>query len=138
VLTMQTTAEPKQKPRTWGFRFFLSDALVIGILMVAAAVLRRMEHPLWWLLIIVAGHFFLFCNIFRVRRRFELVWAGLFLVNSTLWVWSGNLNWILVVGTQLPVTVCVIVMEIRSHRYHGIFAQYVNPRLDDYLEGKIP
>lgn len=37
----------------------------------------------WWLGFIVAfvvGHFFVFCNIFRVARPLELAWSGVFVV----------------------------------------------------------
>jgi hypothetical protein len=130
--------EPKHKPRTWGFRFFATDAVVIGVLAAAAIGLQRTENPLWWMLIVVAVHFFLFCNVFRVRRSFETVWAALFLANSALWLWLENLNWLYLLAIQLTITFCVIVAELRSHRYHGVFATRANPRLNDYLEGSIP
>lgn len=84
--------ESTHRPRTWGFRFFATDAGVIGVLAVGAIVLHRIENPLWWILIVVAGHFFLFCNIVSTRRSFELVWAGLFAVNTVGWLWYGTMN----------------------------------------------
>ena len=29
-----------------------------------------------WILPCALGHFFLFCNVFRVRRNYELAWTG--------------------------------------------------------------
>jgi hypothetical protein len=130
--------ESQHRPRTWGFRLSATDAVVICIFGVAAGVLQRLETPLWWMLLIVAGHFFLFCNVFRVRRSFEVGWAAWFLVNSAVWLWLGNLDWLGVLAAQLPVTACLVLAELRSDRYHGIFAQRTNPRLNDYLEGRIP
>lgn len=124
--------------RTWGLRFSASDAAVIGIFIAAAFVLRRMENPLWWMLGIVAGHFFLFCNILRARRRLELWWSGLFLVNFVFWFWLGKLDWLHVFTAQMPITAGVALIETQSSRYHGIFAKQANPRLNDYLEGRIP
>jgi len=131
--------EPKHKPRTWGFRFFATDAVAIGAFGMAAFVLHRIEQPLWWMLVIVAGHFFLFCNVVRARRSFEVAWAGLFLVNSAVWLWTGDdLDWLRVILIQLPITAGLVIAELRSDRYHGVFARRTNPRLDDYLKGRIP
>jgi hypothetical protein len=130
--------ERTQRTRTWGFRFFAIDAVVIGALAAAAMALRQIENPLWWLVILVAGHFFLFCNIIRIRRRFELIWAGLFIANIGVWLWLGELGWIGVLCVQLPITVFLVFLELRSARYHGVLARRTNPRLNDYLQGKIP
>src|SRR5215471_16522831 len=125
--------DPTHRPRSWGFRFSATDAVVIGVCAAAAFALQRLANPLWWLLLVVAGHFFLFCNIFRVRRSFELFWAACFLVNCALWLLLGRLGAFPVLATQLPLTALVIFMEVRSDRYHGIFAIRANPRLNDYL-----
>lgn len=130
--------EPAHRPRTWGFRFFATDAVVIGVLAAAAIVLHQIENPLSWILIVVAGHFFLFCNIVRIRRTFEVVWAGLFISNIAAWLWFAELSWIRVLCVQLPITACLIFAETRSARYHGVLAPRTNPRLNDYLAGKIP
>lgn len=131
-------SDPKRPTRTWGCRFFVTDALALGSFVTAAMALRRMGSPLWWLLALVAGHFFLFCNVFRVRRRLELGWAIVFLINSGAWLWWGRLEWLNVLACQLPITVGCIGAEVRSRQYHGLFARRVNPNLDDYLEGRIP
>jgi hypothetical protein len=130
--------ERTHNARSWGFRFFATDAVVIGVLAAAAIALRRIENPLWWILIVVAGHFFLFCNIVRIRRRLEFIWAGLFIANIGVWLWFGELGWLGVLCVQLPITLCLVLIELRSGRYHGVLARRTNPRLNDYLEGKIP
>ncbi|CAK0748261.1 hypothetical protein CCP3SC1_1760005 [Gammaproteobacteria bacterium] len=41
-----------------------------------------MGSYVWWaglLIGLVLGHFFLFCNVFRVTRQTELIWAGAFI-----------------------------------------------------------
>lgn len=130
--------ERARNERSWGFRFFGTDAVVLAVLAAAAIALRQIENPLWWILIVVAGHFFLFCNIVRIRPRFELIWAGLFIANIGVWLWLGELGWIGVLGVQLPITLCLVLIELRSDHYHGVLARRTNSRLDDYLEGKIP
>src|SRR5215212_4019622 len=128
--------ESNQRVRTWGFRFFTADAFTILLVIVAVAFLRRIEGPFWWLLLIVIGHFFLFCNLIRLRRRLELAWAIAFVLNCAAWAWFGNLDCRGVLALQLPVTVCVVAFEMRSGRYHGIFARRINRKLNDYLAGR--
>ena len=127
----------RRNKRAHGFRFFATDALALAICGAAALVLRRLDNPLWWLLLIVAGHFFLFCNVFRVRRSFELGWAAALVVNVVLWASLGNLNWAGVLALQSPISLACIIGELRGNRYHGIFALRLNPRLADHLKGKI-
>lgn len=121
--------------RTWGFRFSAIDAVVLVLTGTAMVVLERMENPLWWVLGMVVGHFFLFCNVFRIRRSFELVWAVLFVVNMGIWMWRLELSGVLVLAVQLPITVVSVAGEMRSARYHGVFARHINPKLDEYLGG---
>ena len=121
------------RARTWGFRFSATDAVVVVATAIAMTVLNQMENSLWWVLGVVVGHFFLFCNVFRIRRSFELVWAVLFLLNMGVWMWRQNLSATLVLASQLPVTAALLAGEMCTHRYHGIFARRLNPRLDEYL-----
>jgi hypothetical protein len=125
--------DPTHRPRTWGFRFSATDAVVIAVCAAAALLLRGEGNPLWWLSLVVVGHFFLFCNLVRIRRSFELVWAAAFLVNCALWLLLGELGALPVLASQLPLTAWVVLMEVRSNRYHGILARRLNPRLDAYL-----
>jgi len=69
------------KPRTAGFRFFWSDGVFIAALCALAWFARDAFGPLLWIIPFAAGHFFLFCNVFRVRRSYELVWTGCCLAN---------------------------------------------------------
>lgn len=61
------------KPRTWRFQFALTDAVAVGLLMKVAAALWRLANPLWWIRSIAVGHFFLFCKVFRIIRRREMI-----------------------------------------------------------------
>ena len=124
--------------RTWGFRFSRADAITIGVIGCAAVGLCHLGSPLWWLLLIAAGHFFLFCNVFRIVRRREFIWAGLFVLNVGIWTWFERLTWSNVLLCQLPITVALIAADMRSSGYHGVFAGRLNPRLADYLEGRNP
>jgi hypothetical protein len=129
--------KPPHKQRTWGFRFSPTDALAIGVFCVAAGVLWQQDNPLSWLLLIAVGHFFLFCNVFRIVRRRELIWAGLFILNVAVWAALDRLTWLRVLVCQLPITIGLVIADMRAPGYHGVFAKRLNPRLNDYLERSI-
>jgi hypothetical protein len=129
--------KPAHKQRTWGFRFSPTDTLAIGVFCVASGVLWQQDNPLSWLLLIAVGHFFLFCNVFRIVRRRELIWTGLFILNVAVWAALDHLTWLRVLMCQLPITIGLVVADMRSPGYHGVFAKRLNPRLNDYLEGSI-
>lgn len=124
--------------RTYGFRFNLTDAVILIISVAASAWLLTSHNPFWWLIPFVVMHFFLFCNIFRVRRAFELIWAAIFICLNMWCALRANWNLAIVCAIQLPATICVLAAEIPSRRYHGIFARQWNSSLDDYLSFKIP
>ncbi len=126
------------KARTWGFRFYATDAAVILAALGCVVALKRQGSPLWWMLMTVVGHFFLFCNVVRLRRRFEITWALLFILNIGLWSAFDQLGCSRVLSCQVPATAVLLAAELRSVRYHGIFARRLNTRLDDYLEDRIP
>ncbi len=102
-----------------GARFSTADGIVIALCALLSWSLRELPSSIAWLPAVALGHFFLFCNVFRVRRSFELAWATVFLANFTAWSWIG-FSWPSVLAVQTPVTVLAIGVEMRSPRYHGI------------------
>lgn len=129
--------DPRYNARAWGFRFSFTDAIAIGVFLVAAVGLWHLDNPLWWLLLMAVGHFFLFCNVFRIARRRELFWTALFVLNVGFWIWFGRLVWNEVMFCQLPFSAAVILDEMRRSEYHGIFADKINPRLSQFLRGNL-
>jgi hypothetical protein len=120
----------------WGFRFFRTD---IGVLVGLAGLtvwFLRAAPELVWLPPLVGGHFFLFCNVVRLCRRLELLWAAVFVLNVAGWAARGDLRLLPVLLGQLPVTVVLVAWEIRQPRYHGVWADRLNPRLGDYLRSR--
>lgn len=114
---------PKRIP---GFRLSIVD--VIFLLSGGAAVLLLRERlGVWvWSIPVAMGHFFLFCNVFRVRRAYELTWVAIFFVNVAAWVAADRFSWLAVLAVQTPVTIAAIGMEMRSPRYHGIGCRRIN------------
>lgn len=123
-------------PRTAGFRLSIADAIMLAIGAAATVMAVGPLGPMAGIFPMAVGHFFLFCNVFRLRRRYELVWAAIFVANFAAWSFT-EFSWTRVLATQLPVTALVIALEIRSPRYHGIGASRLNPRLPEYLDGRI-
>lgn len=83
----------------------------------------------------VAGHFFLFGNVFLVWRRWEYAWAAIFILNFALHLWSGSVTGLSVLLWQMPVTIAVIALQMRSRWHHGILARQINSHRDEYLRG---
>lgn len=111
-----------------GFRFSPRDLLAI----VAATGLTAAGWPtigaLAALPMVVLGHFFLFCNVFRVRRSYELAWSGIFLLNFSAVVTRGAGDWTTILAVQTPITLLLIGLEWCSDRYHGVGAAQLSSR----------
>ena len=124
---------PPQQPsptarRPPGFRFSGVDAVVLLVGGVATWLTWGVLGQMALLLPVVLFHFFLFCNVFRIRRSYELAWAAAFIVNLLAWQASGTLSWRNVLLTQAPLTLVFILAEMRSGRYHGVAFARINPQ----------
>jgi hypothetical protein len=124
------------RQRTAGFRFSLVDGCAIALCAFGVWGLWDLLGEFVWILPVALGHFFLFCNVFRVRRGYELAWAALFLINFSAWFLLG-FSWAGVLAAQAPVTLLAIGAEMRSPRYHGVFSRRLNERIDEYLCGSL-
>ena len=126
--------EPK---RTWGFRLSAVDVLVLAVTGPAT----------WWawpeigsmssVISLVVGHFFLFCNVFRIHRTKEFIWAAICVLNVGTWAITDEVWWPGILMIQMPITVILIWTEIRQPRYHGVWADHINPHLANYLAERI-
>ena len=120
--------------RTAGFRLSVVDVVFIAAAVVGVVLLRDRLRTAVWIIPLAVGHFFLFCNVFRVRRSYELAWVGILFCNLGAWVITDRFSWLNVLAVQTPFTLAAFVLEMRSRRYHGIFARRINPHLDDWLK----
>ncbi len=102
-----------------GFRFSVWDGIVIGVVAMASVGLWSTVRELAILMAFVVGHFFLFCNVFRIPRHYELVWSVLLIINVALWWEPGGWNWIGLVS-QLGATLSVITWALLRPDYHGV------------------
>ena len=125
--------------RTWGFRLSVTDVVFVLLAIPATWLVYPHIGMLAGVIPMAVGHFFLFCNVFRIIRWKELLWTAVFLVN--VFCWSINttdsfLWWFGILAIQTPLTVFFITTELFTRRYHGVWARRLNIHLDDYLAGK--
>jgi hypothetical protein len=115
-----------------GFRLSRSDGWVLVLGTASALATAQIE---WWMgaaIAFVVGHFFLFCNVFRMARRFELVWAALFVALSGSSALFGLPGWYASFGLSWLATLALVAAQLRQPSYHGILWQRVNPKLRDW------
>ena len=127
---MSDSALPDARWSPPGFRFSRRDAAVIVFCSLATAWLWTQIGSLSLLLLIVLAHFFLFCNVFRVGTRYELLWGVAFILNATAWQLMGEIGWWKLLGSQIPLTLLVIGATLRSPAYHGIGHRWIRARSD--------
>jgi len=122
--------------RTAGFRLSAVDIVFIAAAVLATVFLRERLGVTVWGIPFAVGHFFLFCNVFRVRRAYELAWVAALFVNVAAWAAFGRFSWPLILATQAPITLIAIGLEMRSREYHGIGCRRINAaHLDEWLRG---
>lgn len=107
--------------RRRGFRMSLVDVGAILICLGGTIALKESLGEMIYVAPIALGHFFLFCNVFRLRRSYELIWAGAFVCNVAAWSIFGDISWWPILAVQTPLTILLLILECRSPRYHGIF-----------------
>lgn len=134
---LPTAVTYQGKPRTCGMRLSAVDVVVmvgattVGVTGYAVTAGFSLFVPF------VVYHFLLFCNVFRIPRRPELVWAAVMLVHTVLWVLSGSLSLPWLFALQSAFTTALLAREVRRPTYHGVLSRRFNPSLDDYMAGKI-
>jgi hypothetical protein len=119
-----------------GFRFSLWDGVVLVLGALGAFNCARVQF--WWLTIIigwVVGHFFLFCNVFRLSRGPELIWAAgfIFVAGDSYGAYDYS-RVVLDGGISLLLTVILLVLEMRKPYYHGVGWSKINPNLRGWWE----
>jgi len=66
-----------QRRHEHGFRLNVMD-LVLGSASVAASLaIASFDMPLWWAPAYLFATFFMFCNVLRIARGYELAWCAI-------------------------------------------------------------
>lgn len=120
-----------------GFRLSPLDVAVLVGGSILSVVLWQQT---WWIGFVVAfvvGHFFLFCNIVRMARPLELVWAAVFVTLAGATVVTETPGWAATIAVSLMTTVIVVIIELRKPSYHGIGWRYINPTLPNWWDSHV-
>ena len=112
-----------------GFRISVLDACFIGIATVGALYAARFELVLGIGIAFVVAHFFLFCNVFRIARRLELIWASFFIVSMGLTMTTSEPGWSVSFFSSALLAIVVIAYSMRQPSYHGLGWKFLNPGL---------
>jgi hypothetical protein len=97
-----------------GFRLSVLDAVVLVAAGVGSVLLSLLA---WWLGFVVAfvvGHFFVFCNVFRIARKLELTWAGIFGTLAVTTIALEVPGWPVTIAVALFAAVVMVALEARK------------------------
>jgi hypothetical protein len=89
-----------------------------------------------WISLIIAlsvAHFFFFCNVFRITRPSELLWAGTFILLMAI-TYAQELPMSITLGCIETLAVILIAREMKKPSYHGIFWKKCNPDLPQWWQ----
>jgi hypothetical protein len=126
---MQKNIEPKFSP---GFRISIMD---LGILVggaIAAISISRFDVWLGIAAAFVVAHFFLFCNVLRLSRPPELIWAGLFIALAVAASNRFIVSWPVAFFLSVVLTLVLALAEFRRPSYHGVGWRTINSGLVDW------
>lgn len=119
-----------------GFRFSVFDGAIITVAFLGAWSLYPYSLELAIIVLFVVAHFFLFCNVVRMSRLSELIWAGAFVILTSLSLVFNLFSWWLAAASNVLLTVTLVFIELRKPSYHGIFWKKVNPGLPDWFKAE--
>jgi len=115
-----------------GFRLSEIDAGVLILGVVVMPVLGRFDDVLAVVLLFTLGHFFLFCNVLRMSRSLELIWAVIFVCLAGSALRLGFPPWSYTFSAMLVITSVLVIIEMRRPSYHGVFWRQLNPSLQEW------
>jgi hypothetical protein len=112
-----------------GFRFSSVD----GIVLVAGVTISMVGYTSSWVVTVVVLwpllNYFLFCNVFRLSRLPEIIWAFCFVILAGSTILFETPSWAISMSISFVSTILAIIWEIRRPCYHGILWQKTNPNL---------
>jgi hypothetical protein len=119
-----------------GFRLSEMDVGILMLGVCAAVLLARLDERLGLASLFVLAHFFLFCNVLRMSRPLELIWAVLFvlLAGSTFTFDLPSWNYTLI--AILVVTLILAIVQILQPSYHGVLWRKINPNLKQWWDAR--
>ena len=123
----------EREKRPCGFILSTSDGIILSAGLILTWFVWGKVGEFSFFIPFVLGHFFLFCNVFRIRRKQELLWAATFIINGFIWSALGRYSIFILFGLQILLTGIILILEMTRPDYHGIFCRNINKQMDDYL-----
>lgn len=123
---MHSVPDPAFRP---GFRFAATDAVVLLGGAAAAAMAWRIEPAIGVAVALPVAMFFAFCNVVRMVRALELVWAFAYAAGCVVRIQCGWPAWPWLVAGSLLLASVLVGLQLRRADYHGIAWQRFNPSL---------
>ena len=124
-----------------GFRLSEMDVGILMLGICSSVLLARLDERLGVALLFVLAHFFLFCNMLRMSRPLELIWAVLFVLLAGSTFTFGLPSWNSTLAAMLVITLILAFVQILLPSYHGVLWRKINPNLEqwwDAREGRKP
>ena len=110
------------------------DVVILIVGLLGAWYLTTIDLSLSLMVIFVVGHFFLFCNVIRMARIPELIWAASFLMLCVGSIQFKLLSLYMVFLVSMMITLVLTAYELKKASYHGVFWQTLNPNLKQWFE----
>lgn len=127
--TMPPDPRPAFRP---GFRFAPSDGVVLVAGAVGVAMAWRVEPWFGVAVAVPVVMFFVFCNVVRMARRLELVWAAAYVAACLARQALGWPNWPWLVAGSVALGSGLVAMQLRRPDYHGVGWRRCNPQLPEW------
>lgn len=121
-----------------GFRLSALDVAVLVIGGVSAGAVSFFVPWLGAAVALVVSHFFLFCNVLRMSRLLELIWAAVFSILAGSEIAFDRPGWPVVFGVSILLTAVLAVVEARRPSYHGVGWTRLNPGLPAWWAARNP
>ena len=119
-----------------GFRLSEMDVGYLMLGVCAAVLLARWDERLGLAVLFVLAHFFLFCNVLRMSRPLELIWAVLFVLLAGSTFTFGFPQWNITVVGMLTATLILAIIQFLLPSYHGVFWRKINPNLKQWWDAR--
>ncbi|MGB3188739.1 hypothetical protein [Lyngbya sp. PCC 8106] len=119
-----------------GFRLSVIDT---GFTICIALLIFRLWSVNERLSLMILGsaiQFFLFCNVFRVSRIPELIWAFLYVLICLVGL-MYELSIVFWGTAGLLIGIVIIMIECKRPSYHGILWKKINPNLEQWFKNNI-
>ena len=121
--------EPTFSP---GFRLSALDVVILVTGTAAAGGFASVDGWIGVGVAWVVGHFFLFCNVLRLSRPPELLWAATFCGLAVAASGFGAIPWPLALAVSFGLTLILAAAEMRRPSYHGVGWCRLNPTLPQW------